>query len=63
MLPRGGVFEQLGKPRAEEDVVPQNQRDRIPADKLAAEDEGLRQPFRLRLLDIAELEAKLRAVA
>ena len=49
--------------RAEEDIVPQHQRDIVVADEVRADRERLRQPLGLGLFGIADLQPQLRSVA
>ena len=50
--------EHVGQPVAEEDVVAEDQRRRVAADEIGADDEGLREPFGLRLHRVGELNAQ-----
>src|SRR3569832_715847 len=47
----------------EKDIVSQDEADVFPADKFFADDKGLGDPVRLRLLGIFEPEAEPRAIA
>jgi len=59
----GGAGEESTKVVAVEDVVAEDQGDRVVADELASEDEGLGEPLGARLLTVAEFQAELAAVA
>ena len=56
-------FEQWPQSTTIEDVVPEHQRRERAANKIAADNEGLRQPFGPWLLGILETHSKLTAVA
>ena len=60
---RHGPLKHRGQAGAVEDVVAENEGATAPADELAADDEGLRQAFGLRLCGIGEAHADAAAVA
>ena len=58
-----GLLEAAREALAVEDVVAEHQRHVVVADEVRADDEGLGQPVRARLLGVGEREAELVAVA
>ena len=63
VLARRGLRQHFRQAVAVEDVVAEHQRDRIVADEIAADDEGIGQPARAVLRGIGEAQAELGAVA
>ena len=61
-LLRGGLSQNLPEAVARENIVPENHRDGIPADKVRPDQEGLGEPVRRGLYSIAQTDAKLRSV-
>lgn len=58
----GSLAQNLRQPVAEEDVVAQDQAYGLAADELRPDEEGIRQPARLRLLGIGEAQPPLAPV-
>ena len=58
-----GLLQDLAEAMAEEEIVAEDESGRLPAQEVAADDEGLRQALGPRLLGIGDVEAPLPAVA